>query len=102
MTIPPHYDLNEAIAESAPDELGEVFIFDSNKNEGSDTLRAGSIRKYLLSLLNEYPDTKGIKVGWNVGDVFNQTNQYLHDYIAKHGLTIKQTGLAESYGFSGR
>ena len=68
MTTLSHYDLNEETAEGAPDEPGEVFIFDSNKNEGKGTMDAHSIRKYLLNLLAEHPDTKGIRVGWNVSD----------------------------------
>ena len=88
MTVPPHYDLNEEFAKSAPEKNGTVYVFDSNKSKGLIKNHTPSIRKYLLDLLTEFPDTKGIRVGWIVSDVDNRIRQYLLDHISKHGLTV--------------
>lgn len=61
----PFYDLDEETALLAPDEPGEIWLFDVQKNDGKQILDSCSIRQDLLKRLSQ--ETARTRVGWRVG-----------------------------------
>ena len=61
----PFYDLNEETALRAPDEPGEIWLFDTHNNNSELMLDSRSIRRDLLKRLAQ--DNAGTRVGWRTG-----------------------------------
>ena len=59
------YDLNEQTAHQAPDEPGEIYVFDNQKNVQNTKFESSSIRKELLKMMDN--NTTGIRVAWKTG-----------------------------------